>query len=490
MPSPSGLGTRLAPFAPDGPEVAPGEAIRVSSRLKVFVCLASLLLAFLIAFAFLTLSRTTLAVASPDLAILMFATFLAILAELKPTRFYFGPHGGSEVSLSMIVILPVAVLYGWPLALLLSVLAVATTDIHAGKAWYKIAVNAANYALSTFLAGTTYAVLTGGVPFPHALPLSLAASALMGFLFFLVNTSFVGTGLALIYSLPMGQTVLSNARLVAPVFFAMIGLSVTATLLWTVHPFATVLLIPPMLATKLSYEHYVRLRQETDNFLIALADAVDMRDPYTAQHSHRVAQLSQAIARRLKLGAEDVATLGAIARVHDVGKLVVRDAILLKDDVLTAQEYEEMKGHVEAGVRILERISLYRAALEILAQHHERLDGSGYPRGLRGDEIIFPARVLAVADAYDAMTTDRPYRPAKTPEEAVRELYRVAGKEYDLNVVRALEDELIARGVLKGPVVPAALEAARQEAEAEAHAAARTARVVPLPRVGSGRNPS
>lgn len=459
-------------------------------RLKIFVCLASLLLCCLVAAALVTLARATPGFTSSDLAILMFATFLAILAELKPTRFYFGPHGGSEVSLSMIVILPVAVLYGWPLALLLSVLAIATTDIHAGKAWYKIAVNAANYALSTFLAGTTYALLTAGTLFSDALPLSLAAAAVMGLLFFLVNTSFVGTGLALIYNLPMGSTVLSNASLVAPVFFAMIGLSVTATLLWTVHPAAALLLIPPMLATKLSYEHYVRLRQETDNFLVALADAVDMRDPYTAQHSHRVAQLSEAIARRLGVPADDVSTLAAIARVHDVGKLVVRDAILLKDDVLTPQEYAEMKGHVEAGIRILDHISLYRDSLEILAQHHERLDGSGYPRGLRGDEIIFPARVLAVADAYDAMTTDRPYRPAKTPEEAVRELYRVAGKEYDLNVVRALEDELIARGVLKGPVVPAALEAARQEAEAEAHAAARTPRVVPLPRVGSGRNPS
>ncbi|MCS7234966.1 MAG: HD domain-containing phosphohydrolase, partial [Armatimonadota bacterium] len=205
--------------------------------------------------------------------------------------------------------------------------------------------------------------------------------------------------------------------------------------------------------------------------------------------SIRVAELARALGERLGLQGDTLWGLHAVARVHDVGKVTIPDAVLLKAGPLNPEEYEEMKGHVEAGVRILQNISLYRDSLDILAQHHERLDGSGYPLALKGDEIIFPARVLAVADAYDAMTTDRPYRRAKTPEEAVRELYRVAGKEYDLNVVRALEDELIARGVLKGPVIPAALEAASAQAE-QADAAARTPRVVPLPRVGSGRKPS
>jgi HD-GYP domain-containing protein (c-di-GMP phosphodiesterase class II) len=427
---------------------------------------------------------------SVDAVSLMVLTFLGILSELKPVRFYFGSDTGSEVTLGIVVFLSTLMLFGWPFAVIVVVLASTATDLHAGKHWYKTAFNACAYTLATWLGGEVYELVVGGRQLAEALLLGVLGGALAGLTFFVVNTGLVGIVLSLAAGSPIWQTVLKNGRLVAPVFVTMVGLAVIAAVLWTLHPLAVMLLVPAMVATKLSYANYIHLRTETDNFLRSLADAIDLRDPSTAEHSKRVSELAKALGERLELSAAEVAQLEAIARVHDVGKIAVRDAVLLKPSGLSRDEFDEMKEHVEAGARILGHISLYRNALDILCQHHERLDGSGYPRGLRGDEIIFPARVLAVADAYDAMTTDRPYRPAKTPEEAVRELYRVAGKEYDLNVVRALEDELIARGVLKGPVVPAALEAARQEAEAEAHAAARTPRVVPLPRVGSGRNPS
>lgn len=449
---------------------------------------AAVVLSALVTTALLHLSARAEPFHGQDAVALMAGTFLAILTELKPTRFLFG-RAGSEVTLTIVVVLPILMLYGWPTALLAAVLAVATADLQAGKAWYKIVFNCANYALSTWAAGLLYDfALQSASLFSNPARAILAGTA-AGLLSSFVNTTLVGLAIAIVGGLPPLHVLRTNTRLVAPVSSARIGLGVIAALLWATHPVSLLLLIPPMIATKLSYDHYVRLRVETDHFIEALADTVDLRDPSTANHSRRVAQLVRALAVRLCLSTDDVHNLEIIARVHDVGKVAVPDTLLMKTEPLTPAEYEEMKRHVEAGVRILEHLSLYRGALEILAQHHERLDGSGYPRGLRGDEIIFPARVLAVADAYDAMTTDRPYRPAKTPEEAVRELYRVAGKEYDLNVVRALEDELIARGVLKGPVVPAALEAARQEAEAEEHAAARTPRVVPLPRVGSGRNP-
>ncbi|MDR7416987.1 MAG: HD-GYP domain-containing protein [Armatimonadota bacterium] len=242
--------------------------------------------------------------------------------------------------------------------------------------------------------------------------------------------------------------------------------------------------------TKLSYSNYVQLRIETDNFMLALAEAVDARDPYTSQHSQRVAELCRAIARRLHLPDREVNRLYAIARVHDVGKITVRDAVLLKPGPLTPEELKEMREHVEAGARILGHLSLYRDVLDILLQHHERLDGSGYPKGLREDEILLPARILAVADAYDAMTTQRPYRPAKTPEEAVRELYRLSGKQYDLSVVRALEDELLERRMLEKPVL-AATEPTPELLEAiDPDAPPAAVRVVPLRRVDPGRKSS
>ena len=423
-------------------------------------------------------------------AVLMTATFLAILAELKPTRFTFGREV-FEVTLSSAISLPVLILLGWPFSLLLLLFATTASDLQRGKPWFKVVYNAGNSAFSTWLAGQLYQLLGAGKTFGEGLPQSLYAAVAAGIAFTLTNTILVALPIALVQGLPYRSVFTPYFRSVAAFFSGITSLSVAIAALWHLNPGATLLLIPALVTTKLAYDNYVRLRVETDNFLHALADAVDLRDPYTAKHSIRVADLARALGERLGLQGEVLWGLHAVARVHDVGKVTIPDSVLLKAGPLSPEEYAEMKGHVEAGVRILQNISLYRDSLDILAQHHERLDGSGYPLGLKGDEIIFPARVLAVADAYDAMTTDRPYRRAKTPEEAVRELYRVAGKEYDLTVVRALEDELIARGVLKGPVVPAALEAASSGAQAgEGDAAARTARVVPLPRVGSGRKPS
>lgn len=437
------------------------------------------------------LSRAPVLLSPLRVAALMGATFLAIVLELKPTRLAFG-NEILEVTLSSAVALPTMMLAGWPFAVLLMLFALATSDLQLGKPWYKVLYNAANSGFSIWLAGNLFDHIRPAASSPAALPVSLYAAVLAGVVFTLSNTALVALPVSLVQSLPYRAVFWPYFRAVSPFFAGVTSLSVAIAGLWQLHPLAVTLMAPALLTTKLAYDNYVRLRVETDNFVRALADAVDLRDPYTAQHSMRVADLARALGERVGLRGDELWDLHAVARVHDVGKVTVPDSVLLKSGPLSPEEYDVMKGHVEAGVRILQNISLYRSALDILAQHHERLDGSGYPQGLRGDEIIFPARILAVADAYDAMTTDRPYRRAKTPEEAVRELYRVAGKEYDLTVVRALEDELIARGVLKEPVIPAALEAASaaSPAQEETDAAPRTARVVPLPRVGSGRKPS
>ncbi len=423
-----------------------------------------------------------------DAAALMLLTFLGILSQLKPVLYYFGPENRSAVTLGLAAFLPTLMLYGWPFAVLVAVLSSSSTDLYEGKPWYKTAFNAANHAMATWLAGHVFESIAGGPALSEQLALSLLGGVAAGITFFLVNIGLLSMVLSLATATPLRETVLINARLTTPVFVSMTGLAVVGSVIWTIHPLLIALLIPPAIMTKLSYANYVQLRMETDNFLLALAEAVDARDPYTAQHSQRVADLSRAIARRLGLPDREVNRLYAIARVHDVGKLAVRDSVLLKPGPLTPEEMQQMREHVEAGARILGHISLYRDALEILLQTHARLDGSGYPRGLRGDEILLPARILAVSDAYDAMTTQRPYRPAKSPEEAVRELYRLSGKQYDLAVVRALEDELLERRLLKEPVlaamepVPELLEAVDPDVGATS-----SPRVIPLRRVDPGR---
>lgn len=170
----------------------------------------------------------------------------------------------------------------------------------------------------------------------------------------------------------------------------------------------------------------------------ALATALDARDPYTAGHSERVSHFSVAIARQLDLVPYETEVIRLGALLHDIGKIGVSDVILTKPGRLTDEEYESIKQHPGLGARILRSVPFLTPHIPIVELHHERPDGRGYPHGLKGDDIPLEARIVHVADAYDAMTTARAYRHAMSPAEAIRELWRCSGTEYDVELVRAL----------------------------------------------------
>lgn len=174
---------------------------------------------------------------------------------------------------------------------------------------------------------------------------------------------------------------------------------------------------------------------------ILLAETLDLRDLGTSRHSQTVARYAEQIARALGLSALRVARLRAAGVLHDIGKLGISDAVLHKAGPLEAHERSEIRRHAELGARILEHANLRDIGAWVLA-HHERIDGSGYPLGLAGEAIPLEARVLAVADAYEAMTADRPYRRALGREEAMAELRRAAGEQFDARVVCAFLDVL------------------------------------------------
>lgn len=168
----------------------------------------------------------------------------------------------------------------------------------------------------------------------------------------------------------------------------------------------------------------LRLKEFTDELenaetvLFSLALSIEAKDPYTKGHCDRLAKYSLALARRLGLPEEQCLALRRAGIVHDIGKIGVPEQILVKVGPLTAEEWEIMKQHPAAGERICSPLKSFRFVLPIIRHHHEKLDGSGYPDGLKGDEIPLTARVLQVVDIYDALTTDRPYRKAMQPEEA------------------------------------------------------------------------
>lgn len=178
--------------------------------------------------------------------------------------------------------------------------------------------------------------------------------------------------------------------------------------------------------------------------LQALTNAIDAKDPYTKGHSQRVSRISGIIARELGQGEEELEKTELSALLHDVGKIGIEDRILKKPSQLSPAEYEIMKKHPDKGVAILGAIDELREITDGVGFHHENWAGDGYPRGLRGEEIPLQARIVAVADAFDAMTTNRPYQMAMTYDAAINRLMELAGKRFDPAIVQALSSAFYA----------------------------------------------
>jgi HD-GYP domain-containing protein (c-di-GMP phosphodiesterase class II) len=185
-----------------------------------------------------------------------------------------------------------------------------------------------------------------------------------------------------------------------------------------------------------------QLNRGRDAHVLRLVDEIEAKDAATLGHVSRVSAHALAIGRRLGLPAQDLRSLVLAAQMHDVGKIGVPDAILLKPSALTPDEYREVKRHATRGYEIARQVEALRSLAPIIRAHHERLDGSGYPDALSGDDIPLLARIIGVADTWDAMVSSRPYRAAMTQAAAIAELRRVSGTKLDARCIEALLDSL------------------------------------------------
>lgn len=178
-----------------------------------------------------------------------------------------------------------------------------------------------------------------------------------------------------------------------------------------------------------------------------VGETVERKDPYTFQHSSRVANYAVKIALKMKLRKERMDNLFIASILHDIGKVNIPEEILKKPDKLTHEEFAIVKKHPEDGAAMI-RETIYADLADIVEQHHERVNGKGYPHGLTDDEILIEAKIIGVADTFDAMTEDRAYRKAYSPEYAMEELKRLSGIQYDPEVVEAFEQVLLEEGKL------------------------------------------
>jgi GAF domain-containing protein len=198
----------------------------------------------------------------------------------------------------------------------------------------------------------------------------------------------------------------------------------------------------------LSLENMRLNSEQYESIMEVLCSALDMRDSATHGHSQRVATLARLTAKQLDLPPTDIRTIEQAAVLHDIGKIGVADSILHKSGPLSDLEWDELRRHPSLGFQILRDVSGMAEAAEIVFSHHERFDGNGYPRGLSNQSIPLGARVFAVVDTYDAITSDRPYRQARSHEEAVAEIARHAGSQFDPIVVAAFLD-MVREGLLE-----------------------------------------
>jgi len=193
-----------------------------------------------------------------------------------------------------------------------------------------------------------------------------------------------------------------------------------------------------LILARRSFELYTKMRKVYLDTIRALAAAIDAKDPYTKGHSERVAEMSVALAQELNLSDRDNENIEYTALLHDIGKIGISDSILGKQSSLTSQEFDKIKEHTIMGANIIEPIDFLKNSYWAIYHHHERYNGDGYPDGIKSENIPILARIIAVADAYDAMGSDRPYRKKLNKDKILKELKDQSGKQFDPEVVKAL----------------------------------------------------
>jgi len=304
------------------------------------------------------------------------------------------------------------------------------------------AFNSGMYAVTAYVAGKVYlaAGAVPGVPKSSSFPAIIAPFVAAAVTHAVVNDILVNGVLRL--TVPAGSAARARfgrrvASLVVPDSgYAMFGLLIAA--LWRiVGPFSAVLVLVPLFVARWAVAQYVAQQEAHEATMAALCQAVETKDFYTRGHSERVSKASVMIAREIGFHPQRLEAVRHAGMLHDIGKLGVPTLVLQKSGALTEEEYAAIQLHPMRGLEIVREIGFLDEALAGIMHHHERMDGKGYPLGLTGDEIPEFARVIGVADAFDSMTSTRSYRDAKPVTEAVCELRKCSGAQFDPVMVHA-----------------------------------------------------
>jgi putative nucleotidyltransferase with HDIG domain len=361
---------------------------------------------------------------------------LLVIAEASPVRL----PGGGQMTAGTMVDLPLLLVVGpfWTAAA-----DVAATLVVQGlfrrRPLVRVAHNAAIYVIGAFAAAGAYTRLggrIGEVEFPEG-ALALAAC---GVAFFVVNSTCVSIAIGLTEGPSAWRVWQRNFQSGILHHLVFVALGTLAAVVWrATGAWGLALVALPVLVSRHAFQLSVELKSDLKDFVRTLTEVLEEVDPYTRHHSVRVATYSVRLARGLRRPEREVEEIEYAALVHDLGKIGPQHQyILQKPGSLSHEEQRTLRAHPAAGAEIVAKVRTLARVAEIVRSHHERPDGQGYPFGLRADDVPIGARILNVADAFDAMTSDRPYRRALPVEAALRELERGAGTQFDDGVVQCL----------------------------------------------------
>lgn len=361
------------------------------------------------------------------------------------------PRGRGAVSVGFALDLAMILIYGPAVAAWVSAVSVVVFFVlqRNWTRWYQALFNALLFSLVVGAAGYAYLAL-GGQPGTVRLPGDLLPLFGSAATYLLLNVLLVTIVLALWQKISFRGSFLTNMLWALPNYLALAPLGLLLAALYLNIGIGGVLLLAvPLLLARHTFLLYIRMREQHLGTIRALVRAMEAKDSYTRGHSERVAEYSVQIGQELRLREDTLEKLEAVALLHDIGKIGIPEPILNKPGRFTPEEFDVMRCHPAVGAEIVKNIQFVSAYADVVRYHHERLDGNGYPNGRTGEEICLATRIVAVADAFDAMTSGRPYQPPKPVRKAVQELELCCGTQFCHEVTAALVRVLRRRGELK-----------------------------------------
>ena len=402
----------------------------MSLKLKVYIGVVTGGAIGLFIYLFSTLSF------SPNMwLIFIFFLVLSTFAEFIPVEL----PGGGSITIGFPIDFVIILVYGPVFAMLITALsAIIGVTVKGKTSWYKIIFDASQYALSAGVAGVVYQYTGGIIGFQNFFKFAFPA-ALCALTYCIVNSILVAIVICLDQGIKITTVWKINIREMIPSYLSEAPIGFLMAIIYVEVGIVGILLFfLPLLLARRSFELYTKMQKMYLETIRALAAAIDAKDPYTKGHSERVTQTSIALARELNLPEREIDNIEYAALLHDIGKIGIDEKILGKNDGLTSEEFKRIKEHTIIGANIIRPVEFLKDSYKTVYHHHERYDGDGYPDGLKGEDIPLSARIIAVADAYDAMGSDRPYRKKLNKDKILKELKDQSGKQFDPEVVKAL----------------------------------------------------